>query len=100
MFLILKQHSAIMDKRTFLKQFSLGLLAATPTMNAIAALVEENKLLPANKLARTMDFWSSSRRHYKLKEDYIAIRKYLPFPFFTLLFKRLLKLQQIRVVKV
>lgn len=62
-----------MDKRTFLKQFSLGLLAATPTMNAIAALVEENKLLPANKLARTMDFWSSIRRHYKLKEDYINL---------------------------
>ena len=43
---------------------------------------------------------SSGLSFLKLKEDYIAIRKYLPFPFFTLLFKRLLKLQQIRVVKV
>lgn len=72
-FFIFNCQTTAMDKRTFLKQFSLALVGATPAMNAISGIVEQHEHIPAKELAKTSDFWGSIRAHYKLKPDYINL---------------------------
>lgn len=62
-----------MDKRTFLKQFSLAFLGATPAMNAIAGIVKNHESIPPQELAKKIDFWATIRGHYRLKPDYINL---------------------------
>ncbi|NRA11044.1 MAG: aminotransferase class V-fold PLP-dependent enzyme [Crocinitomicaceae bacterium] len=62
-----------MDKRTFLKQFSLAAFAMDPLMKTLAASFEEVEHIPATALAQDGDFWLGIRSHYNLKDDYINL---------------------------
>ncbi len=62
-----------MDKRTFLKQFSLATVAMTPMMKALATTLDGVAHVPPSQLASDEDFWRSIRKSYRLKVEYINL---------------------------
>jgi selenocysteine lyase/cysteine desulfurase len=62
-----------MDKRTFLKNFSLLSLSMTPFMKVLASTVNDVKHIHPRLLAHDEDFWASIRSNYLLTEDYINL---------------------------
>ncbi|MBT8305105.1 MAG: aminotransferase class V-fold PLP-dependent enzyme [Bacteroidia bacterium] len=62
-----------MDKRQFIKTFSLGTLAAPLYASAFGDAITEMANIPPKELARTSDFWEKVRQDYKLKPDYINL---------------------------
>ena len=65
----------IMDKRTFLKQFSLLTLTASPFMESLSQIVKKVEHIHENDLAAEEDFWAKIRGGYRLKPDYINLIK-------------------------
>ncbi len=62
-----------MDKRTFLKNFSLLSMATLPGVNALSNIVEEYEHIPLAELAADEDFWGSIRKGYRINPDYINL---------------------------
>ncbi|MBI4947263.1 MAG: aminotransferase class V-fold PLP-dependent enzyme [Bacteroidetes bacterium] len=62
-----------MDKRTFIKQFSLLTLTAAPFMESFSQIIKKVEHIPVNDLASDEDFWASIRGGYRLKPDYINL---------------------------
>jgi selenocysteine lyase/cysteine desulfurase len=62
-----------MDKRTFIKQFSLLSAGSVASLNAFSSLVDEHAHVPLDELAEDEDFWQKVREGYKLKTDYINL---------------------------
>jgi len=62
-----------MDKRTFIKQFSLLSATALPFMDALGSIVERVEHLSPVELASDEEFWESIRAGYKLNPDYINL---------------------------
>lgn len=62
-----------MDKRTFLKNFSLLSMATLPGVNALSNIVEEYEHIPPAELAADEDFWGSIRKGYRINPDYINL---------------------------
>lgn len=62
-----------MDKRTFLKKFSLLSIGTLPAIQAIAAHVKEHNHIPVGQLAKDESFWDEIRKGYKLNPDYINL---------------------------
>lgn len=62
-----------MNKRTFLKQFALGGLAATPFYQKLEQLVQSVAHISPEELASDEKFWAEVRAGYRLKPDYINL---------------------------
>ncbi len=62
-----------MNKRDFLKNISLAVLAAPFAGSALAACADEAAKTSPKKLASKDDFWLKVREDYKLKPDYINL---------------------------
>jgi len=62
-----------MDKRTFLKNAGLVGLGGMLSIEGLAELVRSVSAVPASVLAGDEDFWSTMRKGYKLKPDYINL---------------------------
>ncbi len=62
-----------MDKRTFLKNFSLLSMATLPGVNALSNIVEEYEHIPPAELAADEDFWETIRKGYRIHPDYINL---------------------------
>jgi selenocysteine lyase/cysteine desulfurase len=62
-----------MDKRTFIKQFSLLTLTASPFMKSLSQIVKNVEHIHENDLASEEDFWAQIRGGYRLKPDYINL---------------------------
>lgn len=62
-----------MDKRTFLKNFSLLSIGILPSIEALANLVDEYKSIPLDDLAENEAFWEKVRAGYRLTDDYINL---------------------------
>ena len=62
-----------MDKRTFLKQFSLLSAGALASMDGFAKLFDEVAHIPPDELGEDEVFWDKVRANYKLKLDYINL---------------------------
>lgn len=62
-----------MNKRDFLKNISLAVLAAPFAGSALAACADEAAKTSPKKLATKDDFWLKVRQDYKLKPDYINL---------------------------
>lgn len=62
-----------MDKRTFIKQFSILTAATLPVTKALAQLSEEVAQVPLDVLAEDEEFWLKIRALYKIKADYINL---------------------------
>ncbi len=63
-----------MDKRTFIKQFSLlGATATLPFMDVMGHIIAKVEHLSPKDLASNEEFWESIRNGYKLNPDYINL---------------------------
>jgi selenocysteine lyase/cysteine desulfurase len=62
-----------MNKRTFLKHFSLGGLAITPFFQQIEELVSSVSHLSPEEVAKDEYFWANIRAGYRIKPDYINL---------------------------
>lgn len=62
-----------MDKRTFLKRFSIASMVALPAVQAISQLVKEMEWISLDELAEDEEFWAKIRTLYKLNPDYINL---------------------------
>lgn len=62
-----------MDKRTFLKHFSLGGIALTPFFQQIEELVTSVSHLSPEEVAKDEGFWANIRAGYRIKPDYINL---------------------------
>lgn len=62
-----------MDKRTFLKKAGLFGIGSMLSLENISALVESVSEIHPADLAKDEEFWSSIRKGYKLKPDYINL---------------------------
>ncbi|NOQ75926.1 MAG: aminotransferase class V-fold PLP-dependent enzyme [Crocinitomix sp.] len=62
-----------MDKRTFLKNFSLLSMATLPGVNALSNVVEQYEHIPLSELAADEDFWATIRKGYRINPDYINL---------------------------
>lgn len=62
-----------MDKRTFLKQFSLLTVGMSPALNALGTMFDEVKDVPAMELAKMDEFWQRIRFSYELTDEYINL---------------------------
>ena len=62
-----------MDKRTFIKQFSLATLTVSPFMKSLSQIVGKVEHIHENDLASDEDFWAKIRGGYRLKPDYINL---------------------------
>ncbi len=62
-----------MDKRTFIKRFSLLGLGTLSSTSLLANLIDEHSDLSFKELAADESFWSKVRSHYKLNPDYINL---------------------------
>lgn len=62
-----------MDKRNFLKKFSLLSASTLPFMDAIAHMVDKVAYMSPIELASEEEFWQTIRASYRLKPDYINL---------------------------
>lgn len=62
-----------MDKRTFLKNFSLLSMATLPGVKALSNVVDQYKHIPSAQLAADEDFWATIRKGYRINPDYINL---------------------------
>jgi selenocysteine lyase/cysteine desulfurase len=62
-----------MNKRTFLKTSSLLSLGSMMSLSAIGKMVDAVAHLPAEAVAADDDFWTSIRKGYLLKDEYINL---------------------------
>lgn len=62
-----------MDKRTFLKQFSLLTMATLPGVQALSKLVDNHSHISPALLAKDESFWDEVRAGYQLNPDYINL---------------------------
>lgn len=62
-----------MDKRTFLKNAGLIGLGGMLSIDNLSELVRSVSAVPVSELADDEDFWSTIRKGYKLKPDYINL---------------------------
>ena len=62
-----------MDKRTFIKRFSLLTMAGLPAIEALASEFKTVSHLPPDELAQDEKFWAKIREGYKLKAEYINL---------------------------
>lgn len=62
-----------MDKRTFLKKFSLAAMTTLPAIKAIAASVDQYEHILPSELAEDDSFWEKIREGYRIKPDYINL---------------------------
>lgn len=62
-----------MDKRTFLRHFTLGGIALTPFFKRLDELVSSVQRLSPEELAGDEAFWAEIRAGYRLKPDYINL---------------------------
>lgn len=62
-----------MDKRTFLKNAGLIGLGGMLSIDNLSELVRSVSAVPVSELAGDEDFWSTIRKGYKLKTDYINL---------------------------
>ncbi|MCB9224173.1 MAG: aminotransferase class V-fold PLP-dependent enzyme [Crocinitomicaceae bacterium] len=62
-----------MDKRTFLKNFSILSLGVLPNIQALGKFVESYQHVSLDDLAEDEDFWAKVREGYRLNPDYINL---------------------------
>ena len=62
-----------MNKRTFLKHFTLGGIAISPLFRKLEELLPAVAYLSPEQLARDEGFWAEVRAGYRLKPDYINL---------------------------
>jgi len=62
-----------MDKRTFLKNAGLAGIGGMLSLDSLAQMFESVSAVPATELAGDEDFWTSIRKGYRLKPDYINL---------------------------
>ena len=62
-----------MDKRTFLKNFSLLSMATMPGVKALSNIVHQYEHIPPGQLAADEYFWSTIREGYRINPDYINL---------------------------
>lgn len=62
-----------MDKRTFLKQFSLLSMAALPGVKAMSNYVSQYEHIPVSELAQDENFWDEIRKGYRINPDYVNL---------------------------
>ncbi len=62
-----------MDKRTFLKNATLVGIGGMLSLDSLAELFKSVSVVPAHELAADEDFWTTIRRGYRLKPDFINL---------------------------
>ena len=62
-----------MDKRTFLKNAGLAGLGGMLSLESLAKMFESVSAVPSAELAKDEDFWTTMRKGYRLKPDYINL---------------------------
>jgi selenocysteine lyase/cysteine desulfurase len=62
-----------MDKRDFLKKFSLLTLGTLPAIEALSKMADDYHSIPPDDLARNEDFWLKIRKGYRLNEEYLNL---------------------------
>lgn len=62
-----------MDKRAFIKRFSLLTMAGLPAIEALASEFKMVSHLPPDELAQDEKFWAKIREGYNLKTEYINL---------------------------
>lgn len=62
-----------MNKRTFIKHFTLGCMSSTLFLEQISALAQSVAHLSPQDVAQDEDFWLKIRSGYRLKPDYINL---------------------------
>jgi selenocysteine lyase/cysteine desulfurase len=62
-----------MDKRTFLKNATLAGIGGMLSLDGLAELFKSVSAVPMDELAADEDFWTTIRRGYRLKPDFINL---------------------------
>jgi hypothetical protein len=62
-----------MDKRTFLKSATLVGIGGMLSLDGLAELFKSVSAVPAAELAGDEDFWTTIRKGYRLKPDFINL---------------------------